>query len=111
MKTYYTYIVLCSDGSFYTGMTNDLDRRMKEHNEGLNPTCYTFKRRPLELKWHKENNRPMDAIKLGKQIKGWSKKKKVALIEGKINDLINLSKNYSEYGHPDLGKSSSTSSD
>ena len=92
-------------------MTNDLNRRLSEHNEGLNKDCYTFKRRPLELKWHKAHKRPMDAIRLEKQIKGWSKKKKIALIEGKINDLIDFSKNYSEYGHPDKRDGSSTGSD
>ncbi|WP_333968228.1 GIY-YIG nuclease family protein [Aquimarina algiphila] len=42
MKYYYAYIVECSDGSFYTGMTNDLERRMNEHNEGKKLGCYTY---------------------------------------------------------------------
>jgi putative endonuclease len=51
MKTghnYYVYIVQCSDGHYYTGVTNDLDRRLWEHNTGYNKDCYTFKRRPVE---------------------------------------------------------------
>ncbi len=111
MKTFYTYILLCSDGSFYTGMTNDLDRRLFEHNKGVNKECYTFKRRPLELKWYHESKRPIQAIRLEKQIKGWSKRKKIALIEGKLQYLVELSKNYSQYGNPDERKGSSTGSD
>lgn len=50
MKYYYTYIVECSDGSFYTGMTNDLERRMNEHNAGNKPDSYTYDKRPVILK-------------------------------------------------------------
>ena len=46
---YYTYILRCSDNSYYTGITNNLERRLIEHHKGLNPTCYTFNKRPVEL--------------------------------------------------------------
>jgi putative endonuclease len=41
--SYYVYIVECSDGAYYTGVTNELDGRIEQHNQGLNSSCYTFK--------------------------------------------------------------------
>jgi|26BtaG_2_1085354.scaffolds.fasta_scaffold00006_139 putative endonuclease len=111
MKSYFTYIVLCSDNSYYTGMTNDLERRLTQHNDGLKRDCYTYKRRPVELKWYLQFTNPTEAIKIEKQIKGWSWRKKTALIEENWNDLVEFSKNYSEYGHPDKREGSSTGSD
>lgn len=81
MKHYYTYIVECSDGSFYTGMTNDLERRILEHNEGKKKGSYTYNRRPVVLKWFEAFTSPRESIKVEKQLKGWSKRKKIALIE------------------------------
>ncbi|WP_223275948.1 GIY-YIG nuclease family protein [Algoriphagus aquimarinus] len=54
MKIYFVYILKCYDDSFYTGVTDNLYRRLAEHNEGLDPFCYTVKRRPLELVFLKE---------------------------------------------------------
>ena len=51
-EAYYVYIILCSDDSYYTGLTDDLVRRFQEHIDGYYETCYTFKRRPLELKYY-----------------------------------------------------------
>ena len=109
MKFYFTYILLCADNSNYTGMTNDLERRIIQHNDGLKKDCYTYKRRPVELKWYLECTNPSDAIKIEKQIKGWSRKKKIALIQENWQDLIEFSKNYTEYGNPDSRDLSSTS--
>ena len=49
MKTYFVYILKCSDSLLYVGVTNNLERRFLEHQKGLNKNCFTFKRRPLEL--------------------------------------------------------------
>jgi putative endonuclease len=49
--TYYVYVLQCADGFYYTGITNDVERRVVEHNEGLNRTCFTFKIRPVALKY------------------------------------------------------------
>ena len=106
MKVYYVYIVLCSDESYYTGMTNDIDRRMNEHNLGKKRQSYTYDKRPVELKWILICENPTEAIKIEKQIKGWSHRKKKALIDEKWDDLIAFSKNYT-----DFGSSSSTGSD
>ena len=92
MKTYSVYILKCNDDSYYTGVTNDLDRRIAEHNEGLDKRSYTYKRRPVSLVFHSEFQNPGDAIEVEKQIKKWSVKKKEALINGELEVLSKLSK-------------------
>ena len=87
---YYVYILHCSDGSYYTGMTNDLDRRLEEHHSGLITSCYTFLRRPLILIYFETSRYVNDAIAREKQIKGWNRKKKEALIKGDLNELVRL---------------------
>ena len=79
MKTYFVYILKCSDGLTYTGITNNISRRFDEHQKGLNKNCFTFKRRPLELIFHQEFNDVNQAIYFEKKIKKWSAKKKLAL--------------------------------
>lgn len=79
MKTghnYYVYIVQCCDGSYYTGVTNDLERRLWEHQEGYNKNCYTYTRRPVELKYSEHYHNINNAIAREKQLKGWSRKRK-----------------------------------
>lgn len=61
---------------------------------------HTHSRRPLKLVWQESFYDIREAIKFEKQIKGWSRKKKKALIDGEWDDLIRFSKNYSEYGKP-----------
>lgn len=100
MKSYYVYILLCSDGTYYTGMTNDLERRLNQHKSGYRKSAYTYNRRPLILQWHIQCTNPSEAIKIEKQIKGWSHKKKEAFILENWEDLVKFSKNYTEYGHP-----------
>mgnify|MGYP001588408644 CR=1 FL=1 len=96
MRIYYVYILLCSDNSFYTGMTNNLERRLLEHKTGKNKKAYTSSRLPVELKWYLECADSRDAIQYEKKIKGWSRRKKQALIDEKWSDLIKFSKNYTE---------------
>ena len=88
---YAVYILSCSDDSYYTGQSNDLEKRIWQHETGYFPDCYTFKRRPLKLAWHTIVQTPDEATKLEKQIKGWSRKKKEALIKGDIEELKRLS--------------------
>ncbi|MFH2094101.1 MAG: GIY-YIG nuclease family protein [Bacteroidota bacterium] len=92
MKTYYIYIVQCSDGLYYTGMTNDLERRIMEHQNGEDPRSFTFRRRPVNLVWYTSTNDVGYAIDKEKQIKKWSKAKKEALIRSDWYTLVNLSK-------------------
>lgn len=91
---YYVYIVRCSDGFYYTGVTNDVDRRVFEHNEGLNKSCFTYKRRPVVLKYYEPFNNIKAAIDWEKQVKGWSRKKKEALFENNYKLIQQLAKSY-----------------
>ncbi len=94
MKThlYYVYIIECNDHSYYIGITNDLNRRIEEHQNGNDPNSYTFGRRPLILRYAETFTNILDAIAREKQIKGWSRKKKEALIKENWEALRELSK-------------------
>jgi predicted GIY-YIG superfamily endonuclease len=85
--TYYVYIIQCNDQSYYTGLTNDLVRRFEEHCKGIYETCYTFKRRPLKLTYYETIPFLQDAIDRERQIKGWSRAKKEALIKRDYHKL------------------------
>jgi predicted GIY-YIG superfamily endonuclease len=93
MRTGSVYVLLCSDKTLYTGVTSDLDERIYQHQEGLFPG-YTHSRRPLTLLWNSEEMDIQDAILLEKQLKGWSRAKKLAFIRGDIPTLIELSVAY-----------------
>ncbi len=90
MRDYYVYILKCSDDSYYVGVTNNLERRFSEHNEGNSPTSYTYKRRPLKLIWSMHFNDIRKAISFEKQVKGWSRKKKEALMNDDWNMIVLL---------------------
>ena len=102
MDNYTVYILRCSDGSYYTGVTNDINRRVLEHQNGEDPTSYTFRIRPVELVFTEHYHDVNQAIAFEKQIKGWRRAKKEALINGEWEKLPELSKNSSE-GHPSTG--------
>jgi len=87
MDQFFVYILKCNDNSYYTGITNNLDRRFEEHKDGLDQNSYTSKRRPLELQFHQEFNNVLEAIHFEKQIKGWTRAKKQALIDGGFDRL------------------------
>ena len=89
---YYVYILKCSDNTYYTGVTNNIERRFQEHQQGDNKSSYTFYRRPLKLVFYTEFSNIEFAIEKEKQIKKWSKQKKEALINGAYHLLPNLSK-------------------
>jgi len=75
------YILLCADGSYYTGSTNNLERRLAQHQAGEGAN-HTKKRLPVKLVYYEEYARVSEAFYREKQIQGWSKKKKEALING-----------------------------
>ena len=99
MQLYFVYILKCSDGSYYTGITSDLERRVNEHNEGEDKKAYTFRKRPVELVFHTEFNDVNQAIAFEKQVKGWSRKKKEAIIKGEWDILPELAKCQNETHH------------
>jgi len=92
MKTYYVYILKCSDHSYYTGLTSNLQKRLVEHKTGVYSDSYTSKRRPFELVYYSKFTDVGLAIKTEKQIKSWSKAKKRALINNEFEKLRNLAK-------------------
>ena len=81
MRVYYVYMLRCIDGTFYTGITNDIIRRYDEHRAGRNQPSYTHIRRPLRLVYVGEFDRPDEAIAFEKQLKRWSHMKKRAFAE------------------------------
>jgi putative endonuclease len=87
------YILECSDGSYYTGSTIDIERRLVEHElgEGSN---FTKKRLPIKLVYWEDFDNIEEAFYREKQIQRWSRAKKEALIERKINELPKLSVPY-----------------
>jgi putative endonuclease len=87
----YMYILLCSNGQYYTGSTNNLERRLTEHQNGEGAN-FTKKHLPVELLYFEEFQRIDKAFYREKQIQGWSRKKKEALINGQTNELPKLAK-------------------
>jgi putative endonuclease len=88
----FVYILLCSDGSYYTGSTGDLARRVYEHQNGVLANAYTFHRRPVQLVWYEEVSTVIEALGFEHQIKGWSRAKKEALIRGDIEGIHTIVK-------------------
>ena len=89
----YVYILLCSDHSYYTGSTKNLKRRLNEHNCGKGAN-HTKKRRPVKLIYFELYHRIHQAFYREKQIQGWSRIKKEALINGEPFLLPTLSLAY-----------------
>lgn len=78
---FYLYILRCADGSYYTGHTDDLEKRLAEHQAGLLPG-YTHERRPVSLVYSATFQTREDALAAEFQVKRWSRRKKEALIRG-----------------------------
>jgi putative endonuclease len=89
----FVYMLECADGSFYVGSAtgDDLIKRIAEHNAGTYEG-YTSSRRPVTLVWSQHFDRITDAIAVERQIKGWSRAKKQALVRGDWEELKDLSK-------------------
>jgi predicted GIY-YIG superfamily endonuclease len=80
----------CADGSFYVGVTSALESRVAMHNLGVNPHAYTYLRRPVSLAFSQEFSHPGEAIAAEKQLKGWSRAKKLALIRADWAEIRRL---------------------
>jgi putative endonuclease len=85
----YMYILECSDGSYYTGSTINLELRIQQHQRGEGAN-YTKKHLPVKLIYYEEFQRIDEAFYREKQIQGWSRSKKNALINGKVSSLNKL---------------------
>lgn len=89
MSKSYMYILECNDGTFYTGSTKDLTVRITQHKNGEGAN-YTKKRLPISLVYYEEYDRIDFAFDREKQVQGWSRNKKIALIKGEIEKLPKL---------------------
>jgi putative endonuclease len=77
---FYVYILLCADGTLYTGYTGDLSRRIKQHQAGAIPRSYTKSRRPVKLVWAGEFNTKEEARSHERKLKRWKPARKGKLI-------------------------------
>ncbi len=94
---FWVYILKCVDGSYYTGHTDNLEIRINQHKTG---ECagYTATRLPLEFIWSQEFNTREEALAAERQIKGWSRKKKEAMMRGDWAEVSRLAQ--SKSAHP-----------
>ena len=88
---FYIYILKCSDGSFYTGHTEDLEKRLYEHREGKH-AGYTSTRRPVELIYYETFTTREEALIAERKIKTWGRRKKSALAYKGWDGIIALRK-------------------
>ncbi|MGF1608143.1 MAG: GIY-YIG nuclease family protein [Kiloniellales bacterium] len=101
--TAFVYILKCSDGKYYVGTTRgSLERRVNEHNAGAFGG-FTKSRRPVQLVYSQSFGRIQDAISAERQLKGWRRAKKEALIRGEFDLLPYLARNRTDYPHPSTG--------
>ena len=92
MLAFYVYILRCSDGSFYVGHTDNIDVRISQHKQGVFVNCYTYTRRPVELVYVETFGTRDEAFAAERQIKGWTKRKKMALINKEFELLKYLAR-------------------
>ncbi|WP_294541665.1 GIY-YIG nuclease family protein [uncultured Rhodoblastus sp.] len=91
MTRAHIFILQCADGSFYTGLTRrDPVERASEHEQGLDPHCFTYSRRPVTLVYTESFERVDEAIATERRIKGWTRAKKKTLIERDYETLVRL---------------------
>jgi putative endonuclease len=90
---YIVYILECSDGSYYTGSTDDLSKPLWQHEQGVESSSHTYSRRPVKLAWTSEETQHYyDALRWERQIKGWNRAKKQALIRGEFGVIHEIVK-------------------
>jgi len=89
--SFWVYILCCADNSYYTGHTDNLEKRIGEHQSGLCDS-YTTGRLPVELVFSQECPTREEALAAEQQIKGWSRKKKEAMMRGDWAEVSRLAK-------------------
>lgn len=89
--SFWLYILKCSDKSYYTGHTDNLEKRIAEHQQNTMP-CYTSTRLPVELIFVEEFGAREEALARERQVKGWNRKKKEALIRGDWKEVSRLAR-------------------
>jgi predicted GIY-YIG superfamily endonuclease len=88
--TFHVYILKCSDGSYYTGHTDDLELRLTQHHQRTHSSCYTATRLPVTLVFQQTFATRTEAFDAEQQIKGWSRKKKEAMMQGNWAEVSRL---------------------
>ena len=83
MNYFDVYIVECSDKLFHSGITSDINRTLKEMNQGSDPTSFTYNRLPVKLVWSAKFYNLEEAILFEQDLRKWSKSKKQSLIDGR----------------------------
>jgi len=104
VKYLYVYILKCSDCTYYTGITNNPERRLLQHNKGLKKDTYTYNRRPVELVYCELFTNFNLAIEWETRIKKWSVKKKEALISSDWVKLVEEAKCKNETSHTNTSR-------
>ena len=89
--SFWVYILRCADNSYYTGHTDNLEKRLAEHHSGM-PKCYTSTRLPVSLVFSEVFPSREEALVSERQIKGWSRKKKEAMMCGDWHEVSRLAR-------------------
>ncbi|MGL4257009.1 MAG: GIY-YIG nuclease family protein [Microbacterium sp.] len=97
----YMYILECSDRSLYVGSTRDLEHRLAQHGDGEG-SLYTMNRLPVRLIYFEEFDRVDDAYRREKQVQGWSRAKRLALVKEQLEKLPQLSRK--DFGTRDVSR-------
>ncbi|MEO6198854.1 MAG: GIY-YIG nuclease family protein, partial [Sphingomicrobium sp.] len=105
--TFWAYILRCRDDSYYTGHTDNLERRVGEHQSG-EIRGYTHRRLPVTLAWSQEFVTREEALAAELQVKDWSRAKKDALIRGDWNDLTHWAKPPARRSRPEVSTGSTS---
>ncbi|WP_067429618.1 GIY-YIG nuclease family protein [Nocardioides jensenii] len=87
----FTYMLLCSDNTYYVGSTRHLEKRLEQHRVGKGAD-YTRRRLPVKLVWFEEHENVGLAFAREKQVQNWSRAKREALAEGRWGDLASLAR-------------------
>ena len=85
-------MLVCADASYYVGMTASLEKRLAEHEAGIDPHAYTYSRRPIKFVWSQAFDTEHEAFLAERQLKGWSRAKKQALSKGDWNAIHQIVK-------------------
>lgn len=94
---FWVYILKCADNSYYTGHTDNLENRLAQHESKSISDCYTATRLPVELKFSQSFATREEALASERQIKGWSRRKKEALIKGDWETLSTYAKRQKQF--------------
>jgi putative endonuclease len=98
---FWMYMLKCSDDSFYVGHTDNIELRIAQHEQGSIPSCYTYWRRPVTVVFVQDFVTREEALMMERRIKGWSRAKKIALVDRDWESISRLAKSRSQ--HPSTG--------